>query len=449
MGSLSLLGLWKADGYGWLLEIHSNGYAIYDHTDISCVEFERGNRLQFQQAFDRVDLADDRLSLCVAGDITRYPFRRVAQFHAPVVAIDAPRNHDSRFNFEVFWKTFQQDYAFFDRHRVDWHDIYTRHQHRIAAATPPSELLLVFQDMLEPLRDNHVYLQTDRTHFISDKIADVKQWMIDAFDLTTASLGDPGTIAKLQAFFGAEFLHGRGRVAGNNLITWGFIAPGVGYLGVLRLFGFADTVAARAATGLPKSRYDFAQFLDDDLRALDAILDIVIGELSQAVAMVVDIRINGGGFDKAGIAIANRFADRRRIAFTKRARHGDGFGPLQQFHVEPAGPTQFTRPVYLLTAERTASAGEILTLCMMSLPHVTRVGRPTLGIFSDDLAKHLPNGWVTSLSNEVYAAPDGTVYEGDGIPPQIATRVFSKDDFRGTLKVAVDTASALAAGHRP
>ena len=86
---------------------------------------------------------------------------------------------------------------------------------------------------------------------------------------------------------------------------------------------------------------------------------------------------------------------------------------------------------------------------MMALPHVTRVGRPTLGIFSDDLAKHLPNGWVTSLSNEVYAAPDGTVYEGDGIPPQIATPVFSENDFRGTLRIAVDTAAALATGtHR-
>ena len=347
--ALSLLGLWKADGYGWLLEIRSTGYAFYDHTAISCVEFERGSRAQFQQAFDRIVLDGDRLTLCVGGDITRYSFQRVAQFHAPVVVIDAPRNHDSPFNFEVFSKTFQQDYAFFDRHGVDWNAIHARHQPLVTATTSASSLLQIFQDMLEPLRDNHVYLQTDRTHFISDKIADIKRWMIDAFNFTTASLGDAGTIAKLQTFVAAEFLGGRARVAGNNLITWGYVAPGVGYLGVLRLFGFADTVAARSATGLPKARYDFARFLDDDLRALNDILDTVIGELQSAVAMVVDIRINGGGFDKAGIAIANRFADRRRVAFSKRVRCGDGFGPVQEFHVEPAGTLQFTRPVYLLT----------------------------------------------------------------------------------------------------
>ncbi len=81
---------------------------------------------------------------------------------------------------------------------------------------------------------------------------------------------------------------------------------------------------------------------------------------------------------------------------------------------------------------------------MMALPHVTRVGQPTLGIFSDDLAKHLPNGWITSLSNEIYTAPDGSLYEGDGIPPQIVTPVFSETDFKNRLKIAVDTAAARA-----
>jgi carboxyl-terminal processing protease len=442
--NLALLGIWKANGYGWLLQIRSDGYALYDHTDISCVEFERGNSEQFRQGFDRIEVDGDRLSLHVAGDITRYSFNRVQQFHAPIVTFDDARVSDPQFNFEVFWKTFQQDYAFFERHRVDWLAIYQANRHRVGADTTSNELAQVFQDMLEPLQDNHVYLQTDRTHFISDKIADIKRWMVDAFDLETPSLGDADTITQLQSFVDIEILNGAGRTAGNKLITWGFVAPDIAYLSVLRLFGFADTAAARAATGLPKTRYDFARFLADDLAALNDILDAAMAELAGAHALIMDIRINGGGFDKAGITIANRFADRRRAAFSKRARDGQGHTPLQQLFVEPAGKTQFTRPVYLLTAQRTASAGEILTLCMMTLPHVTRVGQPTLGIFSDDLAKHLPNGWVTSLSNEIYASPDGSLYEGDGIPPQIATPVFSEADFKGRLKLAVDTATALA-----
>jgi carboxyl-terminal processing protease len=79
---------------------------------------------------------------------------------------------------------------------------------------------------------------------------------------------------------------------------------------------------------------------------------------------------------------------------------------------------------------------------------VTRVGRPTLGIFSDDLAKHLPNGWVTSLSNEVYAAPDGNEYEGEGVPPQVHVPVFREHDFRGGLELAVARAVELANGAR-
>ncbi len=441
---LSLLGIWKADGYGWLLQIRPDGYALFDYTDLSCVEFERGDDRQFREGFDRVELEGDRLSLYVAGDITRYSFRRVAQFHAPIVKCDDPRNTSAPFNFEVFWRTFQQDYAFFERHGVDWQAIYDGHRHRVDDRTTEGELLRVFQDMLQPLHDNHVYLQTDQTHFISDKIANIKRWMVDAFDLKTPSLGDSDTIARLQSFVATEILKGRARTAGNRLITWGFVAPGVGYLCVLRLFGFADTDAARNATGLPKSRPEFARFLQQDLSALSNILDAAMADLADARALIIDVRINGGGFDKAGIAIANRFADTRRVAFSKCARNGNGYTPNQPLFVEPAGGTQFTRPVYLLTAQRTASAGEILTLCMMALPHVTRVGQPTLGIFSDDLAKHLPNGWITSLSNEIYTAPDGSLYEGDGIPAQIVTPVFSETDFRTRLKIAVDTAAAHA-----
>jgi len=35
------------------------------------------------------------------------------------------------------------------------------------------------------------------------------------------------------------------------------------------------------------------------------------------------------------------------------------------------------------------------------------------------LERQLPNGWTFGLSNEVYRAADGTIYEGVGIPPDL------------------------------
>lgn len=41
-----------------------------------------------------------------------------------------------------------------------------------------------------------------------------------------------------------------------------------------------------------------------------------------------------------------------------------------------------------------------------------------MGVFSDTLYRRLPNGWEFTLSNEIYRAPDGALFEGVGIPPQ-------------------------------
>ncbi|HEY1426211.1 MAG TPA: S41 family peptidase, partial [Caulobacteraceae bacterium] len=97
-----------------------------------------------------------------------------------------------------------------------------------------------------------------------------------------------------------------------------------------------------------------------------------------------------------------------------------------------------------LTSRQTASAGEILVFGMMACPNVTRVGERTLGILSDNLYKRLPNGWELSLSNEVYQAPDGALYEATGIPPQVETVVFDAADVRGGFRHAVERAIALA-----
>ena len=438
-------GLWKSRGYGWLLRVGADGYALYDYTDISCVEFERGTPAEFERGFDRVEQRNRTLSLHVAGDITRYSFDRIEALPAAVLELGQPRVSNPTFTFDVLWHTFAQDYAFFDRHGVDWQDTRRRNRDRVHTRTDDATLRATLEGMLAELRDNHVYLKTAHSSFVSDRIAHIKQWMVDAFALQSPSLGEADTIARYQAFVANEILQGRGRTAGNNLLTWGYVAPGVGYLAVLRLFGFADTAEAKRAVGLPARRPDVAAFLKDDLAALDTILDTAMVELGAARALILDIRVNGGGFDKAGMAIAARFVDRRRLAFTKRAREGDDLGPHQQQFVDTCR-SPYTKPVYVLTAERTASAGEILTLCMAALPHVTRVGAPTLGIFSDDLAKHLPNGWTTSLSNEVYAAPDGTVYEGGGVPPQVHVPTFREHDLRGGLKAGVEQAVRLANG---
>ena len=55
-----------------------------------------------------------------------------------------------------------------------------------------------------------------------------------------------------------------------------------------------------------------------------------------------------------------------------------------------------------------------------------------------------PNGWEGTLSNEVYTAADGQVYEGRGIPPAQSAAEPSADDFWSSFDAPLrDAASWL------
>jgi len=441
--TISHQGVWKSRGYGWLLELQQSRYSLYDITDHSCVEFESGSAKQFEQGFEIVSYNDDVIVLQVHADITRYGFDRIESLPADVLKLNHPRNSDPELNFEVLWHTFNQDYAFFDRHQVDWQKTYDKYRHQIDQRTSDEQLMDIFKLMLAPLKDNHVHLYGMGLSFTADKNAHAKAVFKSAFNLETAALGNSRTVAAYHSFVFEKLLGGEGKVAGNQLFTWGFVRPGIAYLNVMRLFGIANTPQAKMATGLPEPRHEFAAFLADDLAAVALILDQIMEDVADANALILDIRVNGGGFDKIGMKIANRFADRKRLAFTKHVFRGGPADPIRKLNVTPEGQRQFTKPVYMLASQRTASAGEILAMCMSTLPHVTFVGEPTLGIFSDDLAKHLPNGWKVSISNEFYAMPDGSIHESDGLPPQVASPKKQTSDLAAELQEELQFTIAL------
>ena len=76
----------------------------------------------------------------------------------------------------------------------------------------------------------------------------------------------------------------------------------------------------------------------------------------------------------------------------------------------------YTKPVYLLTSQQSASATDMMALSSMEITQLKRIGSHTNGAISDALQKTLPNGWHFSLSNEIYTDNNGKYYENIGIP---------------------------------
>ena len=172
-------------------------------------------------------------------------------------------------------------------------------------------------------------------------------------------------------------------------------------------------------------------------RSTEAI-DEIINEFRNAKAIVVDVRRNGGGDDRVGKLIADRFADKKRLYMTTEVRNGpehDDFDPKKYWYAEPDGPVQFTKPVILLTDRTSISAAENFALAMRILPNVTVVGDFTSGCFADMRGDNLPNGWYYSIAFNLFLDCNGFCWEGIGVPPDIKQLSNIEDVNKGLDKV--------------
>jgi C-terminal processing protease CtpA/Prc len=191
--------------------------------------------------------------------------------------------------------------------------------------------------------------------------------------------------------------------------------------------------------------------------ALEAALDEIFAD-PPTRGLVIDVRINFGGADPYGLAIASRLASREYLAYTKEARADaldrTRWTPGDPSLVAPSPRPGFRGPVVELIGPLTISAGETFTQALMGrVPRVLRLGEHTQGVFSDVLGRRLPNGWRFGLPNEVFRTPEGRTFDGPGIPPDLEIAVFADDDVTAgqdrALEKAVEILKAPAESTLP
>lgn len=171
----------------------------------------------------------------------------------------------------------------------------------------------------------------------------------------------------------------------------------------------------------PDIVYLYLQSMEiENIDALNDILNEMISFIKdhKISGVIIDARFNQGGDDLIGRIIMSHFIDKTKIAYWKQTFYnGDSWTLPKSFLVEPADEHITTTPIALLVSPLTASAAESFSLAMLSLPQVKLFGDNTMGIFSDQFPRKLPNGWWITLSNEkMLSANDKISYEKVGLP---------------------------------
>ena len=243
--------------------------------------------------------------------------------------------------FENVWQTLDFRYGNFVPKGVDWDHIYRIYRPGVSSETTDDELQSILSSMLDHLNDRHVALIAEDWSFRSGNPMHEKR---DDFSRDLVS----------RKYLGGDFV--KEEIAKNHSLIYGKLTDKIGYL-------------------------HFTAFTN---RRIAEMVDQLLNLCADCDGIVVDVRNNGGGQDLLGREIAGRFADAKRPYL--KTRHSDSRGTLRKaktWYIEPQGERQFTGPVVVITNEGSASAAEVFTQGMRTLPHVTHIGERTAGVFAD------------------------------------------------------------------
>ena len=383
-------GVWRLATGGIVIELTPLTATLYSETRHSCLK-----DLVFPAHLKLVELAEgavvtvdnDQLILSVDGSLDARRFDKIDALPQactdPIPSTATP--HDV---FTAVWTAMDDHYAFFDLHNVNWAD-------RKALIPAPEtqmsddELTQGLLDMMEGIDDGHVHFGSDAIGF--DSPSQRPAWIPADGSITRQSLFDTALNAAATPLTKAEGAE----------VYFGLRPDGIGYIMVREM----DVTVP---------------FGGNSTDAMAGVFEKVLAELSNAKALLIDVRYNPGGSDTVSFGIASHFTAKSIDVFSKTTKNGDTQTDPFTAVLHPFDSTSEDRPTVVMTSRLTGSAAEIFTMAMREIPNVVILGEPTSGGLSDVMGFVLPNDWRLGLSNQTYLSMDGALFESIGVPVDVA-----------------------------
>jgi hypothetical protein len=425
------IGLWATEGYGLIFDVRADSVASFEVTKVSCIPtLQAPTTPPPAGALMAFSIPNAPVTFVMLPGKTRndarvhVPYaasdmivRRIARKPA---ACDTPTPNTPLSNFDVFANTWAEQYGFFREKKVDWSQIVATNRARVTDTTSAEQLFDILSGMISPLEDAHSNLRAPAINKGFGGVRRSPSFLAGPEREQGYALVTPHLTTPLH-----PFCEGR--------VEFGMLAPDVGYLRIRSFGGYAK-----------------AGGFEGGLVALEAALDTAFANASAWKGFVIDVRLNNGGADPYGIAIARRLTAVPYTAYVKQARSDPAdatkWTEEQPSVVQPSTRPGFRGPVVELIGVQSISAAETFTQALMNrTPKVIRVGETTQGVCSDVLGRQLPNGWRFGLANERFVT-NGKSYDNVGIAPDVPVESFTPAARSTGRDAAVEKALVILRG---
>jgi carboxyl-terminal processing protease len=406
-GSFLTAGIWTSRGYGWTIEVQEDDTCrVFEESEISCIpntSLGNGYKVLSINMIGHLAAIDIDQQADVIFEKTDTFQHGCANGVTPVLG-DEDYERKALDIFDIFDQVFQEHYAFFELRGVDWGLLTETARSTLVANSTDEELWDAMVSCIAPLEDYHVGLSSPDGNEFRSKGLPIFDQMFEEY-LGQDEIEDPEMYigSQVQAWFG---------------ILASYMDPG-SFDGIPMEYSYGTAKNGTVAY-LQLNNFEFG---DDVFVLIESLLSDG-GMFAGASSLILDVRANGGGKDSAALRLASYFAtEEATIAFIKRTKNRDEYTPESEvFILKSPEEIHFKGDkVVLLFSDSCGSACETFSLAMKQLPVVEAIGRDTLGALSYIFGRSFPNGWGVGLSNEEYRSPQGDLYEGTGVPPDIMT----------------------------
>lgn len=406
-------GTWRSITSGQILDIDGENCKWYDFTAATCFPVSYSKLAELKKGFH---IESDTLWLKYG--VASYGFTRIASVPERCqIPIPKTKAEDPIFNFEVFSKTLEENYAFFELNNLDWKGIYEEQKSKLVQDPSDINLLLIIEETFEKINDNHGFIEASDQVYDQLEKMEAEEEINEEEDLP--SYGDFVIADLVTDHYLKEEMTKETR-----LMRWGKLSDQIAYLQIKSMWLYADlnlNDSLVKQNGYVDTYVDAFHKMEDHVyiemerKRVEELMEKVLEDIRSFPTLIVDVRFNGGGQDVVSFEILKHLNPFGKIVMNQKQQFRGSFSPIMYLSL-PNNSTAYSGNVFVLTSPQTGSAAESFALASFSLDQFKNIGSATSGALSTALEKKLPNGWDFALSNEISSNATGKIFENSGVP---------------------------------